>query len=571
MHADHIPQKEWRWALAWAGVMLAMSCLPYLIAWIATPPGYQFGGILVNPFDGNSYLAKMRQGWAGSWQFHLTYTPEPHDGAPIIYFFYLGLGHVARWTGLPLILAYHAARLLGGLALLTTTFVFLARLTGDRRERWLAFWLVGTSAGLGWLGAAFGAYPIDLWVPEAFAFFSLLTNPHFPLGIALMLVIVAGVIWPARSLWQGLSQSSDEPGAIPPEGSDPRLGIAGQSPPVGWHLKSGIHPVWRWLVPGLAALGLVLVHPLGLIPVYVTLALYVILRRWIDRVWPMPELLAVAASVLFSAPALLYGYWIYVTNPAMAGWAAQNLTPAPRVLDLVLGYGLVGLLAIPGGVIALRKRDRGGLALLAWSMGTLILVYLPLALQRRLLTGLGVPLSVLAGIGLNRWLLSRLTAGRARLMAAATVGFSLLGNLFLLLVLSLGALKTDRQADLFGRLYLTQDEASAMQWLLAHAQDEVVLASPRTGMWLPGQAGVRVFAGHPFETINAQIKQAQAEAFFRGELSGDEWRELQARYHIRYVFVGPKERALGDGAYLSEMEPAFRVGEVTIYRSRTGL
>jgi uncharacterized membrane protein len=199
------------------------------------------------------------------------------------------------------------------------------------------------------------------------------------------------------------------------------------------------------------------------------------------------------------------------------------------------------------------------------------LAYLPLDLQRRLLTGLGVPLSVLAGIGLNRWLLSRLTAGRAHLVAAATVGFSLLGNLFLLLVLSFGVLKTDPQADLFARLYLTQDEASAMQWLLAHAQDEVVLASPRTGMWLPGRAGVRVFAGHPFETINAQVKQAQAEAFFRGELSGDEWQELQARYHIRYVFVGPMERALGDGAYLSEMEPAFRVGEVTIYRSRTGL
>jgi hypothetical protein len=285
----------------------------------------------------------------------------------------------------------------------------------------------------------------------------------------------------------------------------------------------------------------------------------------------MPESLAAAAVVLFSGPALLYGYWIYVTNPAMVGWAAQNLTPAPPVSDLVLGYGLVGLLAIPGAVLVLRRRDVGGLALLAWSLGTLILVYLPLDLQRRLLSGLGVPLSVLAGIGLSRWLLSRLTAGRARLVAAATVGFSLLGNLFLLLVLSAGVLKADRQADLFARLYLTRDESSAMQWLLAHAQGEVVLAAPRTGMLLPGRAGVRVLAGHPFETIDAQVKQAQAEAFFRGELSADEWRELKARYHIRYVFVGPTERALGDGRYLGEMEPAFQVGEVTIYQSRAGL
>jgi hypothetical protein len=409
---------------------------------------------------------------------------------------------------------------------LTTAFKFLVHLTSDSYERRLACWLVGTSAGLGWLGTALGVFPIDLWVPEAFAFFSLLSNPHFPLAISLMLVIVASVIWPARS-------------------------------------------PWRWLLPGLAALALVLVHPLGLIPVYATLALYLMLRGWLSRSWPRAELLAAAGAGLFSTPILLYGYWVYTSNPAMSQWAAQNLTPAPRVLDLILGYGLVGLLAIAGGVIVLRQRDGGGLALLAWSVATVLLVYLPFALQRRLLTGLGLPLAVLAGIGLNRCLLPKLTAGRARLVAATAVGFSSVGNLFLLLVLTLGALKSDRQADLFSRLYLTQDEASAMQWLLAHAQGEVVLASPRTGMLLPGWAGVRVFAGHPFETINAKVKQAQAEAYFRGELPGDEWRELQNRYHIRYVFVGPTERTLGGGEYLGEMEPVFRVGEVTIYRSRT--
>ena len=103
-----------------------------------------------------------------------------------------------------------------------------------------------------------------------------------------------------------------------------------------------------------------------------------------------------------------------------------------------------------------------------------------------------------------------------------------------------------------------------MQWLLVNAPDEVVLAAPRTGLLLPGWAGVRVFAGHPFETIDAKAKEAQAEAYFRGELSPAEWQALREQYHIRYVFVGPAERALGDG--LSTLEPAFRQGDVTIYR-----
>ncbi len=522
--ADAIPLLEWRWALTWAAVIVTVSCLPYLVAWVATPSGYQFGGILVNPLDGNSYLAKMRQGWAGAWQFHLTYTPEPHEGAYIIYLFYLTLGHVARLTGLPLILVYHAARVLGGLALLVTVYAFLARLTGDHRERRLAFWLVGISAGLGWLGTALGTFPIDLWVPEAFAFFSLLSNPHFPLAMALMLVIVAGVVWPA-------------------------------------------HGIRRWLIPGLAALALVLVHPLGLGPVYATLALYLLLRRWLDRAWSLAGLTAALGTCLFSAPVLLYGYWIYLSSPAMSAWAAQNVTPAPSVLNLFLGVGLLGLLAIPGGVMVVHERDWRGLALPAWSVGTLILVYLPFALQRRFLTGLVLPLAMLAAIGLNRWLLPRLTVGRARLVAGLTVSFSALGSLFLLAVLTLGVLNRDGQSGLFDRLYLSQDEAVAMQWLLIHAQDEVVLATPRTGMLLPGRAGVRVFAGHPFETIDAETKQAQAEAFFRGKMSAGEWQKLREQYHIRYVFVGPAERALGGGSgYLGELTPAFQQGEVTIYR-----
>lgn len=522
MKADGgISRKEWRWVLAWSGVILAASCLPYLIAWAATPPGYQFNGILVNPFDGNSYLAKMRQGWAGSWQFHLTYTPEAHEGAHI-FLFYLGLGHVARLTGLSLILVYHIVRIMAGSAVLIVVYVFLARLMDDRRERRLAFWLAGASAGLGWLGLVLGTFPIDLSVPEAFVFFSLMSNPHFPLAIALMLIVTQQVIWPA----------------------------------------SGI---WRWLMPGLAALALALVQPLALAAVYATVALFLLLRGWLERSWWEPGLVAAAGVALFSVPILLYDYRVYTANPTLAAWAAQNVTPSPRVLDLILGYGLVGLLALPGGVMVLRKRDAGGLALLAWSVGTLVLVYLPLALQRRFLTGLGLPLAVLAALGLNRWLLPKIMGGWARVVEALIVGLSLIGNLFLIAVLILGVLNRGGQADIFARLYLLQDEATAMQWLLTHAQHEVVLASPRTGMLLPGRAGVRAFAGHPFETVDAQGKQAQAETFFRGELSGDEWQELQERYGIRYVFVGPAEQALAGGEYSSSLKPVFQQGQVTIY------
>ena len=84
-----ITGSEWRWAWVLALAVVAISCVPYLAAWISTPPGYQFGGLLVNPGDANTYLSKMRQGWFGSWQFHVMHTPELHDGSlllPLLYF-----------------------------------------------------------------------------------------------------------------------------------------------------------------------------------------------------------------------------------------------------------------------------------------------------------------------------------------------------------------------------------------------------------------------------------------------------------------------------------------------------
>jgi hypothetical protein len=523
MTTDRISKKEWFRVVIWAIVILAISSLPYLVAWIATPPGYQFGGIVVNPLDGNSYLAKMRQGWEGSWRFRLAYTPETHNGA-YVYLFYLALGHLARLLSLPLVVVYHVARMLAGLALLITVYGFLSHLTDNRRERRLAFWLVSASAGLGWLGAALNTFPIDLWVPEAFAFYSLAANPHFPLAIALMLIIVAGVLWPREG-------------------------------------------IWGWLIPGLVALLLALVQPFALVPVYVTLALYLLLRARMESSWLPPGLVAASGAVLFSAPVMVYDYWVYTTDPALSVWAAQNVTPSPPVWDLMLGYGIVGLLSLLGAVAVVRDRDWGGLALAAWGSGCIVLAYFPFSLQRRFLTGLGLPLAILASLAVTRWLWPKLSARRERLASVLVVGLSSMGTLFLLAVLSMGVLNRDPQVGLFDHLYLSRDEVIAMGWLSDRAQNEVVLASPRTSMFLPGWAGVRVMMGHPFETIDAETKEAQVETFFRCELSDAEWHQIQSAYQIHYVFVGPAEQALGGGeTCLNGLVPAFRQGAVTIYR-----
>ena len=52
----------------------------------------------------------------------------------------------------------------------------------------LALILALFGSGLGWISALFGGITSDFWVAEAYPFLSMYTNPHFPLGLGLLLI-----------------------------------------------------------------------------------------------------------------------------------------------------------------------------------------------------------------------------------------------------------------------------------------------------------------------------------------------------------------------------------------------
>lgn len=520
--------QEWRWVIYGSVAILILSCVPFLMVWQSTPPGWQFTGILVNPLDGHSYLAKMTQGSAGDWLFHLTYTPEAHPGA-FIFTFYLALGHVARLVGAPNVIIFHLARLLAGLLLLLTVFRFVAHVTPYPGERRLAFCFIGLASGLGWLGILFGAFPIDLWVPEAFVHYSLYANPHFPLGMALMLLILIDVIGP-------ISPSS--------------------------------HPAKRTLIPVIAALLLAVVLPFALIIDWVILTAFMGRHLFIDRsrllwteIWPT---LGVIGGGL---PVILYQYWVSTTNPILASWNAQNITTAPPLSDVVIGFGLIIILAAARMIGMIKGRaqtlSEGEWVVWLWALSSLILLYSPFALQRRFITGLHIPLSILAAIGLLRWMADkRLKASSQRLIIISVVVISLLGTLFVWSLPMIAGLQSPVESPTTALLFIRNDERAAFNWLRAHAGPEaVVLASPRIGMFIPGQTGARSFYGHPFETINAVDKEAQLNAFFGGQ-------QTSTRPPVDYIFYGPSEQELGQPAELTQLPVVFSSGDVTIFKTQ---
>ncbi len=495
-------KNESRWALLWTIVVVGLTCLPYLVAWRLAPDGAQYTGLLVNHFDGESYYAKMQQGARGDWLFHLAFTPEPHEGA-LVYTFYLALGHLSSILGLPLPLTYHLARIAAGIFMLLVAYRFITRCFDQARTRRAAFLLLAFSAGLGWLLAPLGIITADLWVAEGFTFLSILVNPHFPLAIGLMLLILLEVLG------------------------------AGDSPPPA--------AVWPAIRSALFGLALAVVQPFPVPIVLTVLAVYLATLAVQHHRLPWRQILLAGTAALAAAPVMIYDLYVYRTNPALAAWSAQNLTASLPPWNYALGYGLVLILAIAGIPSAFRRRRPVDLLLLSWVGSAVVLLYLPFALQRRFITGLHVPLVLLAAMGLEQVVWPRVEARRRALVTGLIVGLSALTIVFVPLVAVAG------MAQGRSPLVMSSGEAAAWSWLQANTSwTDTVLAPVDSGEFIPAWAGNRVVYGHPFETIDAEAKKAEVARFYGHETTTAERRATLDRYDVQVVFVDARDPAARD-------------------------
>jgi hypothetical protein len=528
-----VSRAEWLWVLAWSGMILLLTSLPYLYGALLSTPANQFGGFVFGVEDGNSYLAKMRLGATGAWQFHLFYTSEPHAGA-YLFMFHLLLGKLARFTGLSLILAYHLARLACGLFLLVTVYRFAAFFTARRQVRRLAFWLVALGSGLGWLVLLLGfldrlGLPLDFYSPEAFAFHVLFSLPHLALAEALLL-------WAILFLW------------------------------VAWERRQVRYAV----LAGLALLSMAVIGPF-----YIATAVAAIGAAWLLRGWRQrqaahrrwAEVGLAALALAMAAPVPLYGAYVFMTNPAFKAWADQGPVLSPSPVHYLLAFGLLAVFAVPGARAELRRGSERSLLLIGWCVVAPLLVYIPFTLQRRFSLGVQVPLSILAALGLWQLLDKRgMVLRRRRIVSAGAVALLSLSNLF---ILTSAGWEVSQQSP---PIFHLGTEVDAADWLGAHlAPDQVVLSAYETGNYLPTRMSGRVFIGLSTETANIEMKDVLLRRFFG---AGDDTfrRQLLEDYGITYVFYGPTERALGDfspgaAAYL---RPVYDNGPVQVYRVLPG-
>jgi hypothetical protein len=479
----------------WLGVMLlvllTVLILPFVFAKAQSGNEAIFSGFLFNPIDGNSYLAKMRQGWNGAWTFVLPYTAEAGEGAQIN-LYYLFLGHVARWSGLSLIVTFHLARILGSSALFLAIYRLSAYFFEGIAKRRSAFLLASSGAGLGWLALTLGLLAPDLWLAEAFPFLSSYANAHFPLGMALQILLLT-----------------------PIEAGEMKVSSA--------QIKK--------LFAGLV---LALVYPFGFVVSVIVLSGQLFYCYWkkVDMGSKIEQLIWIAIG---GGSIVIYQFWVIQSHTVLSQWNAQNQTPTPNLGLLIIAFSPVLILALKAASQKIVEGDEKFRFLLVWVAVTLVAITFPSNLQRRLISAIYVPLAILAIEGLG--LLVKGGLNWRRWFSVLFV-FSVLSNVVVLLSGINAASKQDET------IYIDGGEMAAFKWLEENAaENSIVAAAPATGLFLPVYSGLRVMYGHPIETIDADYREVELVEFFsKGSGQGDNVILSQADY----IFFGPREKDIGE-------------------------
>jgi hypothetical protein len=575
-------RREYRFVLILGLVAMALTSIPYVVGAAMATDERVFGGFVYAIEDCYSYLAKMRQGAEGAWLFHIAYTPEAHPRA-LFFLFHLLLGKVAAGVDslLPggalasrMVLVYHLARWIFGLGLLLTLYRFLAAFTSRRVVRRLAWVMVTFGGGLGWLLVLLGqpewlgSLPLDFILPEGFTFLVLYAFPHIALGRTLLLCGGLSLLraWQielapvrctrARPSAINVGRASRPSGPI---SDQPRSQPIQQAPerPIGWALVTG----FLWLAMGL------------IVPFYVAVAwavagasLIVIALR--DRRLPWTRVSLACLAGLISTPIVLYSAWRFTSDPVYAAWAAQNQILSPHPLHYLAAYG------VPLGLAAFAVRDAWSsknptwLAL-GWVGMAPLLIYLPFNLQRRLVEGVQVPLSLLAAMGLMK--IADFEPSSPSLRSKLMIGIMLI-----ILIPTNVLIITGSTMSLRGQpdpIFRDKGELIALDWLSRRVgPSDVVLASYETGNYLPVRVGARAFVGHGPESVHAHRKKAQVARFFNVEdhasTTDNAWRRhLLEEYGVDYVFWGPKEQSLGafDPNTAAYLQPVYGQGSYSLF------
>ncbi len=559
---------EKRWISRFTLIFVCLTWLPYLFALAITPPRMRYMWLLGNPDDQNVHIMWARQAADGAITFKDLYTTERHPGS-LFHFPMLVLGLLHAVTKIPLHLLYQIMRT-AAVALLCVGAYWLAAHHFDfapSKHSFIVF--LCFSSGFGWLAwllrdlaglnvPRFADVSKELVMPEAITFLAALVAPLTALGNAFQVWLMASLAsFLTSGNWRSVLLASLLSLALGNAHSYAALTVVIVL--IVWY---PMHLLWMKLLQvgqlEDASEDKACKHVPFSRRVSVCLLAAVVCVCLCSIIGMLPQVIAFKADIAFKQKAL-----------------TQTLTPPPLIL---LGtYGLLAPLSLIGLILGVRNRWRMLPMPLAWLIGTLIAIHLPLSFQRKLIEGLHIPLCMLAAYAaVEAQLKSQQRISTKAVCCAVAV-------LTILMFPSNGAyiglniywlLNNNMLAErlLQPPYYLTQSQISLISWVRENSmRDDAILCSSMLGNYIPPLSGRAVFIGHWAETLNFTKKLRILTECYRwtGEPSQlAMWSTLIRTHNVRFVLVTDFERAISGGRV--SLPPfcklSFRVGGDEAYR-----
>lgn len=508
LKTDGTSLKNRRFLFVISALLMILTSLPYFYGYTLTPPRTIFlGNGFFNSHDYPVYYSYIEQIKNGAWLLKDVFTAETGQ-KPFLNIFWLGLGLTARIFSLNPILIFHLARIF-----LIPLFVFVVNKFLDlvfqedknkRKKIKLALALFFFTAGWGGFLSLWQKdyqWPLEVWWPEAYGFFSAYASPHF---LASWILIVASLYYFIRGL---------------KENSGKKIILAG---------------FLGALLGQFHAFYLALLLPLSLIFI-----LYCLPKQ-------KEKKLILWRSFLYSLsflPVIIYYFYLLTNDKIMTErlFESQMLSPN-NFLIIFFAFGFNLTLALISAFLFFKKNQKSveKKIIVLWALTVPFLLLAPLPFQKRLIEGWQLPVIILTTETLFLIFdkFAKKTIIKYCQFVFILIFFILPAGLVWFFTLTIYRHPQDR---LF---YLPTGIYQSLQWLKKTDQNKnsVVLAAPATSLAAAFVANKTVYWGHKFETVRAREKVETLQWFFDNNDQDETTEKFLKYWRVKYLIWGAAEK-----------------------------
>lgn len=485
-----ISKKEYFTVGLVAFFLIVLFCLPiFFLNYFPPEEGYVWSGThILTQGDYNHYFSYIEQVKDGKYLFSNHYSLDDNLNKTLRPE-WLSVGLFARLFDLEAKTALQIFRSLAIFIFLFILYVFISFFFKKVKHRWGVFFLTIFSSGLGFYfhlfsgnqscyAGSFFSCPMDLWVSEMTIFLTLFNSYHIIYSLGLVLIIILLFLLSVKK-----------------------------------------YNLWYFIIAGGLSNLLFISHPFNLPLVFSLLIAVLIYKIIINRSFFIKPVLGAVIYFLICLPSLGYLIYLFVFDEYAPIIASQNNCPTPSLLITIFSLGpplLIGLFSI---FILIKTKNKKFLFLYVWLIIQLVLIYLPINWQRRMIEGIMIPLGLLTGYVVI-YFLEKLKKKNIKVFEILSYPYLIILVFVIFFIMSniivyVSDFLIVKDKSIWHYIYLPSYVEEGIEWLDNNvSEDSRIYTDSFTGSFVPAGSGLTVFVGHGVETIDFQKKQKETLWFF---------------------------------------------------------